>query len=325
MREHAEKILRIVCWVLVALLLLQLGRAMVRSHPFARVTIPAVPTLTPATNAAPSAGPNGPMSGLVAVAAGTNHSALGTNRPGVKPGTNVSGTNLAPGRAGASLATNFLAQTNLPVLTNAPLQTNGVMLTNVLRQTNLPVQTNVLAGTNVPAQTNLPGQTNLPVLTNAPGLTNSLVQTNAAMPGTNGATGPLGRTPARSGSARGPVMGPFGPGMGMGQPMPELPPEVRARIDKIVESELLAPVIHPQPMALLGIAGDVAFLRTGDGQTGMVKVGDSLGDLKLTRIGINRVLVEENGKPQELTIFSGMGGESLLNTPDKNSNETNHP
>jgi hypothetical protein len=57
----------------------------------------------------------------------------------------------------------------------------------------------------------------------------------------------------------------------------------------------------------------------------MVKVGDTLGDLKLTRIGINRVLVEQNGKPQELTIFSGMGGESLLNTPDKNSNETNHP
>jgi len=113
--------------------------------------------------------------------------------------------------------------------------------------------------------------------------------------------------------------------MGMGQPLPELPPVVRARIDKIVDSELLGPVIRPQPMALLGIAGNVAFLRSASGETGLVKEGDSLGDLKLIRIGINRVLVEQNGQKQELTIFSGMGGESLLTTPDNNSNETtNH-
>jgi len=39
--------------------------------------------------------------------------------------------------------------------------------------------------------------------------------------------------------------------------------------------------MHPLPMALLGIAGEVAFLRSANGQTGMVKEGDSLGDLKL--------------------------------------------
>jgi hypothetical protein len=37
------------------------------------------------------------------------------------------------------------------------------------------------------------------------------------------------------------------------------------------------------------------------------------------------VLVEQDGQTQELTIFSGMGGESLLTTPDNQSNETtNH-
>jgi hypothetical protein len=76
-------------------------------------------------------------------------------------------------------------------------------------------------------------------------------------------------------------------------------------------------------MALLGIAGEDAFLRTASGQTGLVKEGDSLGDLKLLRIGINRVLVEENGEKKELTIFSGYGGESLLT--NDTSNENKHP
>jgi hypothetical protein len=32
----------------------------------------------------------------------------------------------------------------------------------------------------------------------------------------------------------------------------------------------------------------------------------------LLRIGINRVLVEQDGKKSELTIFDGYGGESLM-------------
>jgi hypothetical protein len=73
------------------------------------------------------------------------------------------------------------------------------------------------------------------------------------------------------------------------------------------------------PMALLGIAGDVAFLRAANGQTGLVKAGDSLGGLKLVQIGINRVLVEEDGQKKELTIFSGYGSESLLPKQKDNS------
>ncbi len=68
-------------------------------------------------------------------------------------------------------------------------------------------------------------------------------------------------------------------------------------------------------MALLGIAGDVAFLRAPSGQTGMVKEGDTLGELKLLKIGINRVLVEEAGQQKELTMFEGFGSSSLLPKP----------
>ena len=112
-------------------------------------------------------------------------------------------------------------------------------------------------------------------------------------------------------------MGPFGP-----QPMPklaELPLPILARLDRITESEILGPIMRPLPIALLGIAGDVAFLRAANGQSGVVKEGDSVGTLKLVRIGINRVLVEEDGQQKELTIFSGYGSESLLPKPKENS------
>lgn len=104
--------------------------------------------------------------------------------------------------------------------------------------------------------------------------------------------------------------------------MPELPPIIQARIDRIAQSELLAPFMRPMPMALLGIAGKDAFLRTPSGQTGLVKEGDKLGEIKLLRIGINRVLVEQEGEKKELTIFSGYGSESLLPKQKEATNET---
>ena len=110
--------------------------------------------------------------------------------------------------------------------------------------------------------------------------------------------------------------------MGMGMPgggkkLPELQPAAKARVDKITDSEILGPVIRPMPMALLGIAGNSAFLRSPSGQTGVVKEGESVGEIKLLRIGINRVLVEQDGQQKELTIFSGYGGESLLSRKEK--------
>ena len=117
----------------------------------------------------------------------------------------------------------------------------------------------------------------------------------------------------------------FGPaGMRGGGPAPELPPEIKARVIRIYESELFGQVMHPMPMALMGIAGNTAFLRAPSGQTGLVKEGDSLGEIKLLRIGINRVLVEENGEKKELMIFNGYGGESLLTKESDTKNEHPH-
>ena len=105
----------------------------------------------------------------------------------------------------------------------------------------------------------------------------------------------------------------FGPGgMPGGGRAAELPLEIKARVDRIYESELFGPVMRPMPMALQSIAGNSAFLRSPGGQTGLVKEGDTLGEIKLLRIGINRVLVEQDGKRTELMIFGGYGGESLM-------------
>jgi len=116
-------------------------------------------------------------------------------------------------------------------------------------------------------------------------------------------------------------------GMGFmpGQQKTTVSPAIQASIDQITDSEILGPVIHPLPMALMGIAGDEAFLRSPDGQTGLVKEGDELGSIKLIKIGTNRVLIEENGQQQELTIFDGMGGQTLLNKSLQSTNENNNP
>jgi len=209
--------------------------------------------------------------------------------------------------------------------------TNGavaVINTNRTLAANPPARTNKLAGTNLDLPTAItntpPTGSNAPVLvqgTNIPvGLTNAAA-TNRLASGTN-APGPNapGRKSGRHPGGPGGMMMMMGGGFpGMGGPGPKLPPEAQARVDKIVNSEIFAPVFHPLPMALMGIAGDTAFLRGPDGQTGLVKPGDSLGEIKLLRIGINRVLVEQGGEKKELLIFDGYGGESLLSTTNGSS------
>jgi hypothetical protein len=111
-----------------------------------------------------------------------------------------------------------------------------------------------------------------------------------------------------------------------------LPPEIQARVDRIISSELLGPVVHSMLAALIGISDNEAFIRATNGQTGPIKVGGEIGGIKLLRIGVNRVLVEQDGEKRELTLFGGAGGESLLpkaaaalstNAPAK-STSTNH-
>jgi hypothetical protein len=98
-----------------------------------------------------------------------------------------------------------------------------------------------------------------------------------------------------------------------------LEPGVQSRVDRISQSEILGVVMAKKalPMALLGIGGKDAFLRAPNGQTGLLREGEELGGIKLLRIGTNRVLIEHENQQNELTLFSGFGGETLLPTKEK--------
>ena len=179
--------------------------------------------------------------------------------------------------------------------------------------------------------------------TNAPAATNTLAKSSVAGPSkTNTDSGPKPGDSPKHGPRHGApnlppgmppemmaqmaMMGgmPGGPGGG-GMKKVTLPPEIQSHIDKIIESEIFGPIMHPMPMALIGIVEEQAFIQATNGQSGPVKVGGEMGGIKLLRIGINRVLVEQGGEKKELTLFDGIGGKSLMPDPSTNSAGTNAP
>lgn len=350
MRERIAQILKIVCLGLAALLVVQLVRAGFRANPLAGVTIPEVPSLPADTNAPPAVamkgspkpGTNSPASAMASngpvTALGTNAAAHGktkslgsnavaavaaepdaTNRtPAMDSQTNLAGA--------ASATTNVVVRhkTKEPATNSAPVGLASDSLVTNNSPTNFSAS--MAADTNI--SITMPPNTNV--------FMTVIADTNVAVPkvagGTNAVVAEFGKTNGANaamakaaGAKKRPTMPPEmmammgGPG---GAKAAKLPPEIQARVDRVVESEIFAPINHPMPMALLGIAGKVAFLRSPSGQTGMVKEGDALGEIKLLRIGINRVLVEQDGQPKELMIFSGLGGESLLPKPTATSDET---
>ena len=279
MLERLEPILKVICVALAALVLFQVVRLVVRSDPLAHLNIPALPTLPPDTNAP----------------AGTATNSLAAPGP-AKGGTNAthSGGQMAgPATNSSSKRESTKAGTNVPP--SVPAQ----------KGTNLPasiVATNIATNSATEARSGTK-ETNTVAHVDSAKTNQSAKASGATKRGPGGSPGPPSQMAAMG-------IGPFGrPGA---TPAPELPLPVRARVDRITDSELLGPVMRPLPTALLGIAGNVAFLRSANGQTGLVKEGDSLGGLKLIQIGTNRVLVEEDGQKQELTIFSGYGGETLM-------------
>lgn len=181
--------------------------------------------------------------------------------------------------------------TNAPATNKVDSAANKVG-TNSVAGTNAIVGTNILAGTNVVAGTN-----------SAAAKTNAVAAKPAGPPGM-----PPGMFPGMPPGMMMPGMGRGGPG----KPAAPLSPLTQARLDRVIQSEILGPVQRPLPMALLGIAGTNVFLRGTNGQTAMIGEGGDVGGLKLLRIGINRVLVEDAGTKKELTIFNGEGGPSLL-------------
>jgi hypothetical protein len=210
--------------------------------------------------------------------------------------------------------------------TNAATGTNATNGTNIAKGTNVANGANVVQGTNAtPKSTNAlaageTGQTNFNAGPKHGGSQRS--GPPGGMPGL-----PPGMTPAMMAQMMGGGV-PGGP-MGGGMKQIELPPEVQARVDRIIDSEILGPIMRPMPMALIGIADQEAFLRATNGQTGPVKVGGEMGGIKLLRIGVNRVLVESGGETNELTLFDGVGGQSLMpkptNAPSTNMASTNAP
>lgn len=284
MRERYHQILRLVCIGLAVILLVQVFRIVLNRNPVARLQIPEVPTLTKSE---------------------TEGGSKATNAVSAKGSSKNS--------------------TNLVVSGPAPKETNT---TSATRVTQNATNTTTAKIVQTPA-TNLPGPLELakhptnavPPPAAAKTASNVVAQAGSGKSATNllahaetvSTNKPAGPAPQVGGPP--PGMPPGMPGMmGPGMPgkAPDLPPEVWARVDRIVDSEILGPVMRPLPMALMGIVGNIAFLRASNGQTGLVKEGENLGDLKLLRIGINRVLVEESGEKKELMIYSGMGGESLL-------------
>jgi len=269
-----EQALRLLCIVLAGLLAWEASRAVLRYNPVARLAVPAVPTLTDNTNTI--AKNKTPGLGNVQTIAGkqtTNFTAAG------KSGTNAAASNESETIATASTMTT----------------------------------TNRAASNIVGAGSNAMAQTGIRATNGAAGKT----ETNAGKAGdTNAPASQASAKPAKPPPPEFLAMAmagaPFGPGGMGGQGPPKLKPLIQARLDKIVESGILATLIHPQPTALIGIAGNGAMLRSASGQSGFVKEGGELGGLKLLEVGINRVLVEENGKKKELTVFEGIGGESLL-------------
>ena len=320
MLDQSSRVLKFACLLLMALVLYRIVHVVPRLNLLGGVAIPELPTLASNTNTAPSE----------AATNSRNSSAQGTNRAG-----QIVGTNSHPLKSGDGAETNLIAAAQTPQVTNNSTATekNATNSTNVgvdlqAVVTNAAVATNAVVAA-VESPTNVPSAaapvhsetndtTNLLTATNAiptqivAGKSNSISNLNA---GTN--AGALAKSKAKMGNSMGPpgvmmaAMG-FNP---RGMVSPELPADIKARVNRIYESEILAQAMHPLPMGLIGIAGDVAFLRSASGQTGLVKEGDTLGDLKLLRIGTNRVLVELAGQKRELMIFEGYGGKSLL--PEK--------
>jgi len=282
MFERSEAVLKVLCVCILALLAYQVARIAVRGDPLANIKIPVVPTLPSSKPDAKSKDDQKPSPdntrSPAASKPATNSVTQGTNQ--IPPTTNV----VAKAATPAAPAINVTAHGTNAITQGTSTAPNGT--NDVAQGTNAVAQgTNAVApGTNTNSQPQLAGTT-----------------------GARGASSGPGRNGPRPGGMRGM------PGAG-----PELPSEVKTQVQRIIDSEILAPVMHPLPMALLGIAGQDIFLRTPDGQTGLVKEGGELGGVKVLRVAVNRVLVEQGGEKKELTIFEGLGSETLL------SKQTDH-
>ena len=307
MSDRSELMLKALCGAVLLLVIYRLGSAVWHINPLYHVKIPPLPTLS-ATNATETAQAKSQPAGsqLKAGADGGPGKAARNDK-----NVSVQITNLVGQFSNAvNTASNLVARatntvgtaTNLPARATNSTEQSSNMVTQATNSSPRSKRQGPEQRTNAPLEVAGAGP--------LPGPAGMTPEIAGMPPGVTMSPG-VGRPP---GMGMPPGMFPGMPpgGRGMGKPGPELPREIQARIDRVIESEILAPVMRPLPMALLGIVGKDVFLRAPNGQTGLIKEGEELGGVKLVQIGINRVLVEEQGEQKELTIFSGLGGETLL-------------
>lgn len=285
MLNRFHQVFKLICLGFAALIALQLGRLAAWRNPLADVVIPKV---------AEAVSTNAPTQLAGANSAATN--AVSTNRSG----TQVATTNaLADNAATTNAAPVGRGSTNAVASLNAPPHASGTNAT----VTNLAAAT---AATNAVTNKVATG----PVAATNPGSNNavaSLAETRQKameMAKLNAASGGATRLPGGMSMPS----GRRGPGM----PNLSVPPFAQGRIDRIIQSEILGAVMRPPPMALLGIAGKDILFRDPNGQTGLLRVGEEMGGVKLLQIRPNRILIEQAGEKKELTIFEGIGSETLL-------------
>lgn len=312
MRKRPGQILTFVCWGLGALLLVKIVRSLFLANPLAHVVVPALPALVEATPA--HGGP-------------TNVIRESERRPPVRRvSTRVQSSAGSTNRFRRELQ-HAGSETGAPAASLTLTSTNRATEKSRSGETNLALATTNPASAGVVTKE----KTNSDLRPGSAGAPPASSQVHHHPPGRLEAGAP-GAAPHASTTTNAQPVHPHpmpqvrlanAAHLSRGRRKTTLSPAIQARVNRITDSEILGPVIHPLPMALLGIAGNVAFLRAPDGQTGLVKEGDDLGGIKLLQIGINRVLIEQAGQKKELTIFAGMGGESLLDKSSEPSHEIN--
>lgn len=328
MSKRPEQIFKLLCLLLAAVLALEVARVAARGKPLSSLTIPALPTFAAASDSTNSASAqnakatNGANAQATNAADGSRTAKSGTNQATSKAETNGTNKTAEPAKAGTNGTNIAVAKnTNTPE-TKAEANETNVVTVATESSTASPTANSSAQNATDAALTNISNATNQTKVAQANSGTNA-VASGGTTNKTNTIEKTLGGTETNSAVAqKSPGKG-SGPGArpDTGKKSPDVPPAVKARIDRITQSEILAPVMHPMPMALLGIAGDEALIRSPEGQTGMIKEGKELGSIKLLKIGTNRVLIEEKGEKKELMIFSGFGGESLMPKEEKKTAE----
>src|SRR6202021_638649 len=201
MRNRTEHILRLACLALAVLVLAQFIRTIFHITPFFGVRVPAVPTLEtnspPGLNPAPAANPQ-PVAG-----------AMVPGMPAAKVATQTA-TNLSTNFAAIKSAGTNLILTNTVTNVVKNISTNDSPNMGKLAGTNNLRGPNNLGGTNI----DLAATTNSP-----PGISHR--NSHPMMMGGMG----FGGMPGMPGM------------MGMPGNLPPLPPDIQARVDKVVNSE----------------------------------------------------------------------------------------